>query len=192
MAYDTQVALRSHTFIEIVVNPSLTLTFSDYFKAYTIDSINFTGLGSLMSVTNQASEIRASGKEIIITVSGIPDSSMQSVLSVDYRGSEVNIYRGVFDVTTGELVVTPGVTNPAQAFRGMLTNYGLSEDHDHPTLSSSNTIVFTVASEVGLLNNKTTGRRTNPTDQRRFYPTDPSMDRVPNLMRSQFNFGAPS
>jgi len=170
----------------------LTLTFSDYFKAYTIDSINFTGLGSLMSVTNQASEIRASGKEIIITVSGIPDSSMQSVLSVDYRGSEVNIYRGVFDVTTGELVVTPGVTNPAQAFRGMLTNYGLSEDHDHPTLSSSNTIVFTVASEVGLLNNKTTGRRTNPTDQRRFYPTDPSMDRVPNLMRSQFNFGAPS
>lgn len=192
MAYDTQVALRSNTFIEIGVNPSLTLTFSDYFKAYTFGSVTFTGLGSLLSLTNQASEIRASGKEIIITLSGIPDSSMQSVLSVDYRGSSVRIYRGVFDVTTGELVVTAGVTNPAQEFRGMITNYGLSEDHDHPSLSSSNTIVFTVASEVGLLNNKTTGRRTNPTDQRRFYPTDPSMDRVPNLMRSQFNFGAPS
>jgi len=191
MAYDAQVALRSHTFIEIVVNPTLTLTFSDYFKDYTIDTINFTGLGSLMNVTNQASEIRASGKEIILTVSGIPDSSMVSVMSVDYRGSAVKIYRGVFDVTTGELVVTPGVTNPEQVFRGMLTNWGITEDHDHPSLSSTNTIVYTIASEVGLLNNKTTGRRTNPTDQRRFYPTDPSMDRVPNLMRSDFNFGAP-
>jgi len=192
MAYDNQVAIQSHTFIEIVVNPTLTLTFSDYFKDYTIDTINFTGLGSLMSITNQASEIRASGKEIIITVSGIPDSSMQSVLGTDYRGSAVKVYRGVFDVTTGELVVTPGVTNPVQAFRGMVTNWGITEDHDHPSLSSSNTIVYTVASEVGLLNNKVTGRRTNPTDQRKFYPTDPSMDRVPNLMRTNFNFGAPS
>ena len=191
MAYDTQVAIQTHTFIEIVVNSTLTLTFSDYFKDYTIDSINFTGLGSLMSLTNQPSEIRASGKEIVLTVSGIPDSAMQSVLSTDYRGSAVRMYRGVFDIVTGEIVVTAGVVNPAQAFRGILTNWGITEDHDHPSLSSSNTIVYTIASEVGLLNNKITGRRTNPTDQRKFFPTDASMDRVPNLMRSDFNFGAP-
>lgn len=191
MAYETLTHIRTHTFIEIVINTDTTLTFSDYYKDYTIDGTNFTGLGSLMGITNQPSEIRASGKEITITVSGIPDSSLQAVLADEYRGSEVSVYSAVFDHATGNLVSESGVTNPAQVFRGILTNWGLQEDHDNTVLESSNTIVFTVASEVGLLGNKVVGRRTNPTDWKNYDATDPSMDRVPNLMRTNFNFGAP-
>lgn len=191
MAYEDLTHIRTHTFIEIVVNATTTLTFSDYHKTYTIDGTDFTGLGSLMSVTNQPSEIRATGQDITISVSGIPDTSLQDVLSEEYRGSSVSIYTAVFDHNTGELVVESGVTNPAQVFRGILTNWGLQEDLDNTTLSSSNTIVFTVASEVGLLANKVNGRRTNPTSWQTYYPDDPSMDRVPNLMNANFNFGAP-
>lgn len=191
MVWDSRTSIRSHTFIQIVLDESNELTFSDYYKDYTIDSIDFTGLGKLMSLTNQPSEIRASGQEISITVSGIPNASLQDVLSNNYRGSEVVIYNGIFDHQTGALLVSAGVTNPVQIFRGIVTNWGLQEDFDNPSLSSSNTIIFTVASEVGLLGNKVSGRRTNPVDQRRFYPTDPSMDRIPNLLRTNFNFGAP-
>jgi hypothetical protein len=52
-------------------------------------------------------------------------------------------------------------------------------------------LTLTCTSVVGLLNNKITGRRTNPTDQELFYPGDKSMDRVPSLAKSNFNFGAP-
>lgn len=191
MVWDNRVSIRSHTFIQILLDDSTELTFSDYYKDYEIDTINFTGLGKLMSLTNQPSEIRATGQEISITVSGIPNASLQDVLANNYRGSEVVIYNGIFDHQTGELLVDTEVENPVQIFRGIVTNWGLSEDFDNPSLSSSNTIIFTVASEVNLLSNKVNGRRTNPVDHRRYFPNDPSMDRVPNLMRTNFNFGAP-
>ena len=47
------------------------------------------------------------------------------------------------------------------------------------------------SSVVELLNNKVSGRQTNPRDQKLYYPTDLSMDRVPALAKSNFNFGAP-
>lgn len=191
MAYETLTHIRTHTFVEIVINTDTVLSFSDYYKSYTIDGTEFTGLGSLMGITNQPSEIRASGKEITITISGIPNTSLQAVLADEYRGSAVSVYTATFDHNTGDLIVDSTVENPAQVFRGILTNWGLQEDHDNTVLESSNTIVFTVASEVGLLGNKVTGRRTNPTSWNRYFPNDISMERVPNLMRTNFNFGAP-
>jgi hypothetical protein len=49
------------------------------------------------------------------------------------------------------------------------------------------TISITVTSVVELLNNKTSGRRTNPSD----FPSESSMSRVSALAKSNFNFGAP-
>jgi hypothetical protein len=42
-----------------------------------------------------------------------------------------------------------------------------------------------------MIERRVTGRRTNPDDQKKFYPTDVSMDRVPTLVDANFNFGAP-
>jgi len=47
------------------------------------------------------------------------------------------------------------------------------------------------SSSVGLLGQKISGRKTNPQSQNRFYPSDRSMDRVPTLKGTKFNFGAP-
>jgi hypothetical protein len=38
--------------------------------------------------------------------------------------------------------------------------------------------------------NKIAGRKTNSRDQKTFYPTDLSMDRVTQLANSNYNFGA--
>jgi len=52
-------------------------------------------------------------------------------------------------------------------------------------------IILLATSSIDLLNNKITGRRTNPLDQKQFYPNDLSMDRVFLIANSNFNFGAP-
>jgi hypothetical protein len=64
----------------------------------------------------------------------------------------------------------------------------LAEGGDTGTI----TIVLSATSVIELLNNKVTGRRTNPLDHKQFYPNDQSMDRVPALAKSNFNFGAPT
>jgi hypothetical protein len=42
-----------------------------------------------------------------------------------------------------------------------------------------------------VLQNKTSGRLTNPVSNKKFFPTDTCMDRVPGLQGTSFNFGAP-
>ena len=94
-----------------------------------------------------------------------------------------------FDASTGTPLAIAG--NPMRRYTGLITNYSLQEDWNSVNRSSSNTIVMTCASKVDLLSNTYTGRRTNPESWKKFNPTDVSMDRVPGLMNTSFNFGAP-
>jgi hypothetical protein len=57
--------------------------------------------------------------------------------------------------------------------------------------SGSLVLTLTAVSFIEQLKGKISGRKTNPVDQLRFYPTDHSMDRVPTIANSNFNFGAP-
>jgi hypothetical protein len=47
------------------------------------------------------------------------------------------------------------------------------------------------ASVVDVLGKKTGGRKTNPESEKKFFPTDLAMDRVPTLENATFDFGAP-
>jgi hypothetical protein len=58
------------------------------------------------------------------------------------------------------------------------------------SLTGTVSLTLTCTNVVELLNNKVAGRRTNPIDQKSFYPTDISFDRVFALANSNFNFGA--
>ena len=67
----------------------------------------------------------------------------------------------------------------------------IQEDWDAAGSSSTITAQFMCASVVALLNNKITGRKTNPVDWQALNPTDTSMSDVPQLANSNFNWGAP-
>jgi hypothetical protein len=95
----------------------------------------------------------------------------------------------VFDPVTGTQLAIDG--NPAGRFFGIVSNYTLDEEYDIEGRSSSNTIAIECASTAEFLNNKVTGRKTNPKSMKSFYSSDVSMDRVPNLVGANFNFGAP-
>lgn len=164
------------------------LRFSNYNRPLTVNGESYNGLGTLLGITDSASSLRSSGGGLTITLSGIPNTSIAEILNNKIKGSAIQIWRVVFDPRTGQQLNIPG--NPAGRFQGIVNNYSLEEDWQPGTDTSSNTMVLTCSSTVEILSNKVSGRRTNPTDQKAFYTGDLSMDRVPTLANSNFNFGA--
>jgi hypothetical protein len=156
-------------------------------ESYPINGETYQGLGQLMDVTTNASELRVSGSELSITISGIPNTSITDILNTKIKGASVKVYRAFFASNTVSLITVPG--NPIGKFFGFVNNYQLAEEYDIQTREASNTIIMTCSSVVDVLDNKISGRKTNPSSQKSFYPNDRSMDRVPTLVNSVFNFG---
>ena len=160
------------------------LRFSDHDESFVIDGETYTPLGELLGVTASTSELRPSSDSVSITLSGIPQNSIGEIVYSKIKGAPVRIYRGWFDVATGNLI-----GSIEGRFFGSVNNYGIQEDYEVVERQSSSFIELECASTVGVLARKTAGRKTNPKSQKRFYPNDLSMDRVPSLRGQKFNFG---
>lgn len=165
------------------------LRFSDYDRNLTIDDEVYLGLGSLVGITSSLSELKSSSSGITITISGIPNSSIAEIINSKIKGAPVTAQRVLFDTRTGNVLPVTG--NPVGRFYGIVNNYSLEEQYSLEARTSTNAISLLCTSSIDVLYNKVSGRRTNPSDQKSFYPSDLSMDRVPNLANSNFNFGAP-
>ncbi len=163
--------------------------FSDQLNVWQLGGEDYYGLGKLLSISETVSEIRGSNNEVSISVSGIPNTSIAEIINSRIKGSTVSIYRVIFDVSTHQPLSIDG--NPAGRFFGLVNNYSLSEEYDIDARSASNTITFICSGILDVLANTTKGRRTNPQDQKSYYATDVSMDRVPTLVGTYFDFGAP-
>lgn len=178
-------SIQTNLFVKLDIPGYSVLTFSDYHKNYTINSVSYTGLGQLLSVTNTTNNLRAASGEITISISGIPSTNIPDILDNRVKGSSVTVYRAFFDAVTGELISIAG--NPAGKFVGVVSNFDISDDLEMGSSTGTITLNLLVTSVVELLNNKISGRRTNPID----FPTESSMNRVSALAKSNFNFGAP-
>lgn len=164
---------------------SQTLTFSDYDRAKTINSIVYTPLGSLLNVTTSNSELRPTADAIKITLSGIPTLSIPEIVHSKIKGSPITIFRGYFEQNETQ------IGGYETRFIGSVNNYDLIEDYDVTNRTASNTIVLECSNTATILTTKFAGLQTNPQSMKSFYPTDTSMDRVPTLKGTKFNFGAP-
>jgi hypothetical protein len=192
-------AIENHLFVRVEVeyyksSPSATptstvLTFSDLRAPFVINGETYIGLGNLLGITSSSSELRTSNGELSISISGIPNASIYEIVNSRIKGCPVRIYRGLFDPVNGTLLNVDN--NVLARYRGFVNNYSLQEDYDIQAKTSSNTIVLICNSAIDVLQNKVTGRTTSPASQKKFYPNDISMDRVPNLENATFNFGAP-
>jgi len=180
--------IQTALFCRIDVPDYSVLRFSNLNRSFTIDGEAYTALGQLLGVSSTSSEISAKGESVTVAVSGIPNSSIAEIDSIRLKGSTVQIYRAFFDPTTGQLLALDA--NPTGRFQGIVNNYSLEEDYPQMAGTATNTIQITCTNEVDLLDKKIAGRRTNPKDQKYYYPGDLSMDRVPVLANSNFNFGA--
>ena len=179
-------SIQTNLFVKLDIPGYSVLTFSDYHKDYTISGTVYQGIGQLLAVTNTTNNLRAAPEEITITISGIPTSNVTDILNNKIKGSACKLYRGFFNPTTGELLAIAG--NPAGKFQGVVSNYDITDELDMGSDTGSVRLTLTITSVVELLNNKVSGRRTNPRD----FSTTNEMNRVSILAKSNFNFGAPN
>jgi hypothetical protein len=168
---------------------STVLRFSDYNYPLVIDGNTYLGLGKFVGITPTTSELKSSTGQITVTISGIPNTAISEIINSRIKGSPIEVYRVIFDSQTRQVLSIEG--NPAGRFFGYVSNYTLDEEYDIQTRTASNTIAMICASTQEFLENKVTGRKTNPTSQKSFYPGDASMNRVPSLVGASFNFGVP-
>lgn len=183
-------SIQTNLFVRLDIPNYQVLRFSDLTYPYTVNSESYDALGQLLEITDTTNEIRASSQEISIGISGIPNANVTDIIDKTHplKGSEIIIYRGFFDPTNGDLLSISG--NPAQKFQGVVSNFDIVDDLDMGSQTGTVTLTLICTSIVTILSNKVTGRRTNPTDMKEFFPTDVSMDNVLALENSNFNFGA--
>jgi|TARA_B110000977_G_scaffold143597_1_gene182332 hypothetical protein len=161
------------------------LTFTDHFADYTISSELYQNVGDLLNITASRSQIRNSSDTVSISLSGIPNTNLAEIIHSRIKGSPVRIYRGFFDNTNTLIGTVQG------RFRGFVNNYSLQEDYDIDGRTATNTIALECSTTIDVLNNKYSGRRTNPDNEKKYFPADLSFERVPNLADLSFNFGVP-
>jgi hypothetical protein len=190
MAIDLQNQHHTQTalFVKMTVPDYAVLKFSNYNRDVVIEGNTYTALGNLLGVTDTSTNLRVTPGNLSITISGIPNTSITDILNNRIKGSDIEIWRVFFDVITGQPLLIDG--NPLGRFKGIVSNYSIQETWDPGSQLVSNTIMLTCSSTIDVLNNKISGRSTNSNDQKYYYPTDLSMDRVAALANSNFNFGA--
>jgi len=177
-------AIESAVFVKWVIPNFQTALLSDYNTPITFNGDTYTSIGNLLNVSGITSELKASPSKLSITLSGIPVAKVSEILDNEIKGSSLELYRGLFD-TSGVLLTLP--ENPVLKFKGIVTNYAITDDVDLGARVATNTISLTCNSIVEVLAKKVSGRRTNPVD----FPNEDSMDRVQALASSNYNFGAP-
>ena len=191
MAVDisSYTSVQSNTFVRIDVPDYQVLRFSDYHISYDIGGETYDNLGNLVSISNTSSELRSSPEQVNISISGIPSNFISTILSSKLKNSDVQIYRALFDSTSG--IILPITDNPTIKFRGVVSNFEIADDLDEGGEDGTIILGIECTSVVQILSNKIVGRRTNPIDQKTYFPNDLCFDRVPALAKSNFNFGAP-
>jgi hypothetical protein len=159
---------------------------TDYQSSITYDGNTYNNIGNLLNISGTTSEIKPSPGELTVTLSGVPTGSIASILAQQIKGSDITIYRSFYDAVTHNALNVITGANTVLLYKGIVTNYSITDNVDIQAQLALSTIVLTCNSIVEVLGVKTNGRRTNVAD----FPNDSSMSRVQALAESNFNFGA--
>lgn len=161
---------------------STTYYISNSWKAITYNSNTYQELGAFLSVGEFQEDIKTTNGDLNMVLTGIPAGNVQTVLTNQVKGGAVTIYRAFFDDNYA-------VTNVYPRYKGIITNYNISENVDLENGDITNTVGISVASINTILENRVNGQRTNPQDRNEFFPGDQTFDRVPVINNTAFDFG---
>lgn len=181
----SRTSVEYATLIKWVIPNFDTAYLTDYSSDITFNGNTYQNIGKFLSVSSTVSELKSSPSEITISLSGIPSGSISTVLNQEIKGSSIEIYRAFYNPST-HVLLTISDGNPSLRFKGIVTNYGITDNVDVHSLTATSTITLNCNSIVEVLAKKTSGRRTNTTD----FPNELSMSRVQALSKSNLNFGA--
>lgn len=155
---------------------------SNSWKTITYDSNDYTELGAFLSVGEFQEDIKTTNGDLTMALTGIPAGNVQTVMAEPVKGGAVTIFRAFFDDNYA-------VANVYPRYKGIITNYNISEQVDLENGDITNTVGISVASINTILENRVNGQRTSPTDRNQFYSGDQTFDRVPVINGTAFDFG---
>ena len=189
----TMNALNSASIIQAefvrLITASDTYYFCNASSAITVDGMTFTNLGSLMTISQIQRDIKATSADMSIQLTGVDGSNVGIILSSDIKGSNIDIWRGFLD-SNNQII-----TSPSQQFfkryTGIVSSVSISEDFNAQLRTRVATCGLSCASFRTILENRVQGVKTVPKAWNFFYPGDTSMDRVPVIASTFFDFGKP-
>jgi hypothetical protein len=185
---------------KIVIPSYQTIAFSDYNHSLTVDSIDYDELGSLLSVSPVKSEIKGTTYDLSLSITGLLSSNVTAAMNTNLKGSTIEIRKIFYNPANNEIVGSGTriptsnnivTTDAPLKFQGIINNVGFKENFNSQTGTSDFILTFICSSNLSVLLTQTRGRRTNPVDEAKFFPTDTAFSRVPEIRNSNFNFGAP-
>ena len=181
-------SIRYAEFVQIT-NDAINDTFCNAPSAVTIDGITFAGIGSYMGISEIQQDMKATSVDVKLTITGLDPTNIALVLSSNLKGSTMKIWRGFLD-SNNQILTISGVEQFFQRYQGIVNNINISESFDIQAKQRVATCAISSASMRLVLDNRIAGIRTNPSNWQFLHAGDTSMDRVPVIASTYFNFGA--
>ena len=164
-------------------------TFCNAASPITVNSIIFSNLGSLLTIGEIKRETKATSGDLTISLTGVDGSNVAVILGADIKGSLVEVWRGFFD--SNNQIITSPTQQFFKRYQGYVGNFSVTEDWNEKMRSRVATCSISCSSFRTILQNRISGLKTNPSVWKNFYPGDTSMDRVPIIASTFFDFGSP-
>lgn len=179
-------SIRQAEFIRLTM-PSNTYTFCNAASPITVGGIVFTNLGSLLQLSDIKRDVKATSSDLSISLTGVDGTNVAIVLGSDIKGSRIEVWRGFLD--SNNQIITSPTEQFFKRYQGIVSNYSITEDWNEQARTRVATIGLSCASFRTILENRVGGVRTTPKIWQVYYPSDTSMNRVPSIAGSYFDFG---
>ena len=141
----------------------------------TVESETYTGVGSFLSFSEVAESEETKATGITISLSGVPSTTLGTLLTDDFQGMLVEVYLGFLGVSNS-------VTGTFKLFSGLADNVDIAEAGD------SCIVTLKVESRLISLEDKLNRRYTNE-DQQIDYSSDTSLRFVDGLQDKEILWG---
>lgn len=156
-----------------------------------VDANPFDALGALIGIGKIQRDIKSTANQTNITIVGIDPVYLGAVLNLDFKGSQVTMWKGFFD-TSNQLITTGGTGGLYQYFYGFINTFNISEQWMEEARMMVGTINLSAANIQMILQNRVAGRFTNNASWQFYNAGDTSMNRVATISTLTYPFGKKS
>jgi len=171
--------------IDLEIDSTTTYYISNHYQSIEYDGNSYTQLGYFLQMSEMQNDIKPTNNQIQINLAGVPSTAVPDfpsiVLNSSIKGSRVKVRRAFFQDNT--------LIDAYLRFSGYVSNYALNESWDDRERLTTFSVSLQCSNVLAIIERQYSGRRTNEKDQKLWYPTDTSMDRVKILADSSFDFG---
>jgi len=179
-------SIRQAEFIRLTL-PSNIYTFCNAAAAIEVNGITFTNLGSLLQLSDIKRDVKANSSDLSISLTGVDGTNIAIVLGSELKGSRIEVWRGFLD-SNNQIIQSP-TQQFFKRYQGIVSNFSITEDWNEQARTRVATVGLSCASFRTILENRVGGVRTTPKIWQVYYPADTSMNRVPTIAGSYFDFG---